>query len=270
MDFEPKKRGPLRIRLGRLFYTLKRGCYWYFDGRRYAKRLQLETLPYVAFQHQTPLLRELKQVDMWLQYHKINNLRIALQKLNRLIIQPGQVFSYWRLIGNPTKAKGYLEGMTLFYGGFRPGIGGGLCQLSNLIYWMTLHTPLTVTERHRHSYDVFPDANRIQPFGSGATCVYNYRDLQIQNNTDKDYQLILTLTDKDLCGQWRSMVEPRMSYDVYEVEHHMTQEAWGGYMRHNVINRRTVDQEGIVHRDERITENHAIMMYPPFLEHGSV
>ena len=45
--------------------------------------------------------------------------------------------------------------------------GGGLCQLSNLIYWMTLHTPLTITERYRHSYDVFPDSNRTQPFGSG-------------------------------------------------------------------------------------------------------
>ena len=40
---------------------------------------------------------------------------------------------------------------------------------------MTLHTPLQVTERYRHSYDVFPDADRKLPFGSGATCAYNYR-----------------------------------------------------------------------------------------------
>ena len=45
--------------------------------------------------------------------------------------------------------------MVLHYGSFQTGIGGGLCQLSNLIYWMTLHTPLTVTERYRHSFDVF-------------------------------------------------------------------------------------------------------------------
>ena len=30
------------------------------------------------------------------------------------------------------------------------------CQLANLIYWMTVHTPLTVVERHRHGYDVSP------------------------------------------------------------------------------------------------------------------
>ena len=72
-------------------------------------------------------------------------------------------------------------GMVLHNGGFKPGVGGGLCQLSNLIYWMTLHTPLTVVERWRHSYDVFPDAERTQPFGSGATVAYNHIDLQIRN-----------------------------------------------------------------------------------------
>ncbi len=123
---------------------------------------------------------------MWMQYNKIVNLKIAVEKLNGIILFPGETFSYWKLIGKPTRGgKGYVEGMTLFYGGFKPGIGGGLCQLSNLIYWMALHTPLVVTERHRHSYDVFPDSNRTQPFGSGATCVYNYRDLQIFNGTDQ-------------------------------------------------------------------------------------
>ena len=64
--------------------------------------------------------------------------------------------SYWYLIGKPTAGKGYLPGMILRNGGYLAATGGGLCQLSNLIYWMTLHTPLTVVERHRHGYDVFP------------------------------------------------------------------------------------------------------------------
>jgi vancomycin resistance protein VanW len=72
--------------------------------------------------------------------------------------------SYWKA----DEKKGYVDGMVLFYGSFRKGIGGGLCQLSNLLYWITLHTPLKVTERHQHSYDVFPEANRTQPFGIGT------------------------------------------------------------------------------------------------------
>lgn len=37
------------------------------------------------------------------------------------------------------------------------GVGGGLCQLANLLYWMSLHTPLEIAERHQHSFDPFPD-----------------------------------------------------------------------------------------------------------------
>ena len=61
--------------------------------------------------------------------------------------------------------------MLLKNGTVQYGCGGGLCQLSNLIFWMTLHTPLEVKERHRHGYDVFPDSNRTQPFGSGAIVI---------------------------------------------------------------------------------------------------
>ncbi len=65
---------------------------------------------------------------------------------------------------------------------------------------MTLHTPLTVTERYRHSFDVFPDSNRIKPFGSGATCSYNYLELQIRNDTNQPYQLSINVTNEYLIG----------------------------------------------------------------------
>jgi vancomycin resistance protein VanW len=69
---------------------------------------------------------------------------------------------------------------------------------------MTLHTPLTVVERWRHNYDVFPDADRTQPFGSGATVFFNYIDLQVRNDTNQTFYLRLWLTDTHLCGEWRS------------------------------------------------------------------
>ena len=47
-------------------------------------------------------------------------------------------------------------------------MGGGLCQLANLLYWMALHTPLAVVERHHHSFDPFPDENRTLPSGRAA------------------------------------------------------------------------------------------------------
>lgn len=256
--------------LGRHYYTCKRYFYWYFSKCRFASLRREELLPCKAAIHKTPLLRKLKEVDMWLQYNKVENLRLAVKKLDGILLKPGETFSYWRLIGKPTKRKGYKEGMVLFYGGFKAGVGGGLCQLSNLIYWMTLHTPLKVVERYRHSYDVFPDVNRTQPFGSGATCVYNYRDLQVYNDTDQVYQLHVFLDQEYLHGEWRCIEEPSLQYHVYERKHWITQEPWGGYARHNEIYRKVSDQNGNLLCDEYVCENHALMMYSPLLSAGEM
>lgn len=263
---KPIKRSKIRIAFGKLFYTYKRYFEWYFDSKKYSKKYSETLLSESIFTHKTPLFRELKNVDMWMQHNKVTNLEIATKRLDGIIINPGETFSYWKLIGKPNRRKGYVDGMVLFYGGFKADVGGGLCQLSNMIYWMTLHTPLMVTERYRHSYDVFPDSKRTQPFGSGATCVYNYRDLQIFNGTDTPYQLQVYLTDNYLVGEWRTIEKPLYTYEVYEKEHKITHEYWGGYVRHNVIYRKVFDIDNNIVDDEYITENHALMMYQPFLE----
>jgi vancomycin resistance protein VanW len=259
------KRSKVRLFLGKVYYSVKRFRQWYFSGRRYSKNIVEEKYPYIIFTHSTPLIRKLKSVDMQLQYNKVTNLRLAVKKLNYIVIKPGETFSYWKLIGRTSYKKGYLDGLVLCADGtFKAGVGGGLCQLSNLIYWMTLHTELTVTERHRHSHDVFPDVNRKQPFGTGATCSYNSLDLQIQNNTNKEFQLIVYLTDKNLVGEWRSSNPSIYKYEVYEKEHSITPGLFGGYIRNNVICRKINDSIGLI-KDEYITENHAYMIYNPYL-----
>ncbi|RIW37421.1 vancomycin resistance protein [Bacillus salacetis] len=266
MAMKPKKRSNLRIQFGTAYYRAKRHVEWITSAETFAGTRKMELLPAEVFKHQSLLFRKLKDVDMWYQYNKVENLKIAVKELNGIVIQPDETFSYWKLLGNTTKRKGYVEAMILHYGSFKPGIGGGLCQLSNLIYWMTLHTPLTVTERHRHSYDVFPDSNRTQPFGSGATCFYNYLDLQIKNTTDQAYQLHLFLTDTHLVGEWRTEHKSVNSYEVYEKDHLITYEHWGGYIRHNRLYRKVFNSTGKMVDDQYITENHALMMYEPLLE----
>lgn len=270
----------------------------------YKNKFPLEEFSDIAFEHSVPLRRNLSEADIALQEGKIANLEIAVKKVNGIILESGKVFSYWRLIGNPTKRKGYQKGMMLVNGRPHAAIGGGLCALSNLIYWMTLHTPLTVIERFRHSYDVFPDSNRTQPFGSGATCVYNYRDLMIKNNTADTYKLLVWVDRKKglLCGKWVKNSPVTDKYEVYQKEHWISSEPGGIYVRHNTIWRKhfvtggaqekefkaqnefaqenefktqnefTKNENSFSGRDdnfiedEYVTENHAIMMYEPLLE----
>lgn len=263
---QQKKRSRLRIWCGTRYYRAKRYALWMSGKYRFAKKLQAEPLPFLYMNHQTPLLRKLKGAEMYLQYNKITNLKLAVSKINGIIIEPGETFSYWKLIGKPTAGKGYLNGMELFCGQVRPGIGGGLCQLSNLIYWMALHSPLTVTERYRHSYDVFPDSNRVIPFGCGATCVYNYRDLMLRNDTCHPFQIQVWLDEEYLHGCIRGEVRPSFTYEVYEREHYMQLEWFGKYTRNNVIFRRVYDLEGKLASDEYVSENHALMMYDPMID----
>ena len=264
---KPIKRSRLRVWIGRIYYTVKRYFYWYATKTNFAKKLDNNCLPVEIFSYQAPLIRRLKGVDMWMQYNKVKNLHIAIQKINGLIIQPGQTFSYWRQIGKTTKRKGYVDGMSLHNGTVVSGVGGGLCQLSNLIFWITLHTPLTVIERWRHGYDVFPDVKRNQPFGSGATCGYPNIDLQIKNNTEQTFQLHLEINDTHLIGTWLSDKPVNKKYEVFEKDHEIKNEWFGGYSRNNKIFRKVIDvKTGKEKGEEFIAENHAFMMYNPLLE----
>lgn len=264
-ELKPKKRSRLRLLLGKTYYTLKRYLLWLSPKYKFAKKKTRKNLKYKCFEDKSVLLRNLRDVDMIYQYNKITNLKIAVKKLDKIIIRPGETFSYWKLIGKTTKRKGYVPGMILFCGTYKMGIGGGLCQLSNLIYWMTLHTPLTITERYRHSYDVFPDSNRTKPFGSGATCVYPYRDLMITNNTNEVYSLSLYVGDTHLEGAWYADSKPLYTYEIVERNHEMKSEHFGGFSRHNELYRLVYNPKGKLIKEELVTENHALMMYSPFL-----
>lgn len=263
---KPIQRSKFRLFAGRLYFTLRRYFYWYFSGRAFSKTFE-NRLPIEIFAHKTVLRRKLKDVDMWMQENKIVNLKIAIKKLDGLVINQGQTFSYWRQIGKPTRKKGYLEGMILHNGEVATGVGGGLCQLSNLLFWITLHTPLTVIERWRHGYDVFPDVKRDQPFGSGATCAYPNIDLQIKNNTSQKFQLSLDVNEKYLIGKWFSDEAIKFKYKIFEKDHEFKNEWFGGYSRNNKIFRKIIDKNTNKELGEELLgENHALMMYNPLIE----
>ncbi|MGB0524160.1 MAG: VanW family protein [Flammeovirgaceae bacterium] len=263
---KPIQRSKLRKVLGKRYYIAKRWWKWQKERHSFATHQQQEALPYRVIEHQSTLLRKLKDVDMWMQHNKVENLKLAIQPLTGLIIQPNETFSLWYLVGNPSKRRGFKLGMVLEQGKVTSGYGGGLCQLANLLFWMVIHSPLTIKERWRHSFDVFPDVNRTIPFGCGATIAYNYIDLQVKNETDQAFQLKLWLSDEKLHGQLLSASPLSHAYQVYEAEHRIVGETWGGYTRHNLIHRKVTHLEtGELIEDVPLVENHAIMMYNPLL-----
>lgn len=263
---KPAQRSYLRKLVGREYFILKRRIDWLKNSSKFARVDKNSRLPFSLIKHRSFLLRPLKDVEMYLQHNKVTNLRLAIEKINGVVIKPNETFSIWRMVGRPTKAKGFLEGLVLMNGKIEKGIGGGLCQLGNLLYWMALHSPLTVTERYRHGYDVFPDINRKIPFACGATLAFNYIDLQLKNNTNKSFQINLWLDAEYLNGEILSDAESEYDYEVFETDHLIQMQFWGGYTRHNKIWKRKVSKIDGSQAEELVTENHAIMMYNPLLK----
>ena len=265
--------GPVRERaresLGPAVRRLRREWQWRQAGvEARLDRVAADGFAHEVAAHRTPIFRELAGVDRRLQEGKAVNLTIAAGRLDGSALRPGQRMSFWRLVGRPSHRRGFRDGMVLRQGLVEEGVGGGMCQMTNLLYWMTVHTPLTVVERWRHTYDVFPDNGRTQPFGSGATCSWPVLDLQIENRTDATFRLSLTVERTHLVGAWTSDRAPLHTYEVYEAAHEMRNDLPGVFTRHNVLRRRVLDAEGTEVADELLAVNQGQLMYQPFLEAG--
>lgn len=245
---------------------LKRQAQWRLDDKQYTQHYQAEKLPFRVKKHQSKLIKKLGESDMQLQYNKVKNLELAVAHIHQILIKPSETFSFCKTVGLPTRAKGFLEGMELSRGEARPGIGGGICQISNLLHWLALHSPLTIAERHHHSFDPFPDDGRVLPFASGATVFYNYRDFQLTNNTPWTFQLNLWLTDKLLEGELRIDTELDFAYHVYE-QNHRFEEKGGKYYRANEIWRKKIAKfrGGEVLGREMMVKNYAEVKYVPVM-----
>lgn len=233
-----------------------------FAGKKLAKTKQSEKLPFLVYKHSSLIRRTLGNVNKELQNNKAVNLSIAAPKINNVIIKPGEEFSFWKLVGSTTKRKGYKEGLTISNASTSSGIGGGMCQATNLIHWMVLHSPLTITEHHHHDgFDLFPDFNRQVPFGTGTSIVYNYLDYRFKNNTDTTFQLIVYTTDTHLVGELRADKEIDKAYHI-ESEDEYFIKVGSDVFREGKVYRNTIDKRsGNIIKRELIRENHAKVMY---------
>ena len=112
---------------------------------------------------------------------KLHNIEQARQSLENLPVPPGGILSFWRVVGRPSAARGFQPGRSLLGGQLVADYGGGLCQLSGLIYYLCLQAGLEILERHPHSRDIYHDAERYAPLGADATVAYGFKDLRVLN-----------------------------------------------------------------------------------------
>ncbi|HEY0762279.1 MAG TPA: VanW family protein [Pyrinomonadaceae bacterium] len=137
---------------------------------------------------------------------KIQNLRVAIRRLNGVELRAGDVFSFWKQLGRTSRRKGYVPGRELREGCLILTIGGGLCQLSNALFDAALQADLQIVERHAHSR-VVPGS--LAEIGRDATVFWNYVDLRFKST--HAFRIEAELTSDELIVRFRSEVGARSS-----------------------------------------------------------
>ena len=217
---------------------------------RLAKEKSSEPLPVLVYKHASLIRRKLGNTDLSLQENKAVNL------------SPGETFSFLNLVGRDDARHGYKKGLTIAHGMPSSGVGGGLCQFTNLIHWMVLHSDLTITEHHHHDgIDLFPDYNRQIPFGTGTSIVYNYLDYRFRNDSQNTYQLLTYSDGEYLRGELRAVNALQYSYHIHSRDEHFSRED-GVVYRNGIVERQIIDKNtGKCLKCDIIRRNHAKVMY---------
>ncbi len=111
--------------------------------------------------------------------NRITNVKLAAEKINGVILQPGQTFSYNDIVGQRTKANGFKEAGAYSGGQVVQEVGGGICQVSSTLYYCAMVSNLKINTRTCHYFPV----SYIEP-GMDATVSWGGPEFKFTNNRD--------------------------------------------------------------------------------------
>lgn len=148
--------------------------------------------------------------------NRTRNLELACEKLNGIVLQPGQTLSYNETLGKRTREAGYLPAPAYSGTDLVDEVGGGICQVSSTLYLSSLFAELTIVDRRNHGFPV-----SYIPLGLDATVNWGTTDLKVRN----DYELPVKISAKVDDGYVKIKIlgVERRNYDVkmeYRVDDH--------------------------------------------------
>jgi vancomycin resistance protein YoaR len=107
------------------------------------------------------------------------NIRLVCEKLDGLVLQPGEKFNFNDYIGRRTSEGGFKTAHGIYNGSMRDEIGGGICQANTMLYQSVTKADLQVDERKNHSIpSTYVDK------GTDATVTWYSPNFRFTNNTD--------------------------------------------------------------------------------------
>jgi vancomycin resistance protein VanW len=226
-----------------------------------------EPLAALVVERRSPLRRAKLPYSPELQQGKEQNVARAASALDGLLLPPGARLSWGDEVGPPLQQRGFVLGPELHDSVLTAGVGGGACQVANLLLYLAVHAGLEVLERHRHAFDLFPDDHRDVPFGLGATVFWPTLDLVLRNPHPYPLRLGMAVHDGYLHGALTAPSLPEGRWELLERDHRYETEG-DSVFRCNTLVRVHVDASG--RRTEELFASHrARVLYPLPQESGS-
>ncbi len=199
---------------------------------------------------------------------RTHNVKLACQKINNIIVKPGEQFSMNTALGPRTEANGYRNAPVILNNELTPGTGGGVCQVTSTLYNAILLSRLNVVQRSNHSIPL-----GYVPPGQDATISEGYLDLKFKNNRDypvcivafvKNSNLTIQIIGKKRADDLKTQLKPVIleTYEAPEPDY-IIDDSLADYqqiVRKNarngmkvVLYRQTLDENGNVIKTEKIS-----------------
>lgn len=128
------------------------------------------------------------------------NAELAAKLVNGTVVAPGAVFSFNQVVGPRTRARGFVEGLSIVRTSrgskFVPDVGGGICRTSTAIHQAVLKAGLQPLERHSHSMPV----EYAEP-GEDAAVAWGQWDYRFKNTKDVPVKLLLNADSEKIIAQ---------------------------------------------------------------------
>lgn len=116
---------------------------------------------------------------------RTTNLQLAVNKINGVVLMPGETFSYNKTLGKRTAEAGYKDAAGYSGGKVVQMIGGGICQISSTLYDAVVYANLDIVERHNHAF-----LTSYAGAGKDATVVYGSLDFQFKNTRQYPVKIV--------------------------------------------------------------------------------
>lgn len=127
---------------------------------------------------------------------RMYNVALGSERINGVLVEPGEVFSFNDSVGEVSVATGYKKSYVIKSGATVLDDGGGMCQVSTTVFRAALDAGLPILERKAHSYRVGYYEQDSKP-GVDATVYAPSVDLLFENDTP-GHILVQTLVDESI------------------------------------------------------------------------